>query len=84
MQATSWCRWVLYSARVSARLENSMPSEWMKSLYRSIRTIMVGCLWQRHLERRMWTWWQEDVVRGEWKSGWLDGKNEMEMGGLVA
>src|SRR5277367_6071709 len=43
-QATSWCRWAMVScsARVSARLENSLPSGWMKSLYRSIRTIAVG------------------------------------------
>ena len=29
------------SARVSARLENSLPSGWMKSLYRSIKIMAV-------------------------------------------
>jgi len=72
------------SARVSARLENSLPSGWMKSLYRSMSTIAVGpSVAEAPGEANV------DMVaggcgRGGWKSGWLDGKNEMEMEGLLA
>jgi hypothetical protein len=83
-QVTTWCRWAIVScsARVSERLEKSLPSGWMKSLYRSIRTIAVGpsvAVVPGEVNVDMAAGecgWEEENRR----VGGLDGKNEMGYG----